>query len=229
MKVSVIIPTHNRCDLLIRAIESYFIQDYKNKELIILSDGCTDGTNEMLKKFIGNPNVKIITRDKGDTRTGHNVLWKECTGDLICQIHDDDQMNEGSISVRVKEFMKNDFTEVVWGGVIHQNIKGEQIGLFLGESPNAARCLNVGYINFTAMMWKNSIKEKFMIDESFVYQLDDMFKAQCLMECACVAIKEPVMRYTIHEGQETRRGRLNGEMAIEIETMKIKLKKLYGL
>lgn len=48
--VSVIITTHNRCNLLDRAIQSVLNQIYKDFELIVVADGCTDGTDSLMKK-----------------------------------------------------------------------------------------------------------------------------------------------------------------------------------
>ena len=50
--VSVYMPTHNRYELLERAIKSVITQDYSNIELIICDDGSTDNTYEVVNNFI---------------------------------------------------------------------------------------------------------------------------------------------------------------------------------
>ena len=49
--ISVVIPTHNRGDLIGRAIESVLNQTYKDIEIVIVSDGSTDNTEEVVKKY----------------------------------------------------------------------------------------------------------------------------------------------------------------------------------
>ena len=49
--VSVVMPTYNRAHLLPRAIESALSQTYKNLEIIIVDDGSTDNTEQIVKKY----------------------------------------------------------------------------------------------------------------------------------------------------------------------------------
>lgn len=49
--ISVVIPTHNRVDLLKRAIESVLNQSFNDFEIIVVSDGSTDGTDELMETF----------------------------------------------------------------------------------------------------------------------------------------------------------------------------------
>ena len=50
-KISVVIPTHNRVSLLPRAIKSALNQSFSDIEVIVVSDGSTDGTDEQMKKL----------------------------------------------------------------------------------------------------------------------------------------------------------------------------------
>lgn len=57
---SVIMPTYNQCAFIRRAINSLFNQTYTFWELIIINDGCTDETENLIKDFLKDKRVKYI-------------------------------------------------------------------------------------------------------------------------------------------------------------------------
>lgn len=75
--ISVYIPTYNRAQLLIdRAVSSVLNQTYKNFELIIIGDHCTDNTEEMVKK-INDPRIRFVNLPKRERRypEGVDIHW----------------------------------------------------------------------------------------------------------------------------------------------------------
>jgi glycosyltransferase involved in cell wall biosynthesis len=63
-KVSIIIPTFNRAHVLGRAVESVLSQTYPNLEILIVDDGSTDATREVLEKYISNKQIRVLKHDK---------------------------------------------------------------------------------------------------------------------------------------------------------------------
>ena len=49
--VSIVLPTFNRCDLLMDSIKSCLNQTYENLELIVVNDGSTDDTGKVVKEI----------------------------------------------------------------------------------------------------------------------------------------------------------------------------------
>jgi glycosyltransferase involved in cell wall biosynthesis/2-polyprenyl-3-methyl-5-hydroxy-6-metoxy-1,4-benzoquinol methylase len=60
--VSVVLPVYNHARMLPGAVESVLEQTYRNLELIIVNDGSTDGVEEVLARWAGNPRVRILTQ-----------------------------------------------------------------------------------------------------------------------------------------------------------------------
>ena len=97
--VSVYMPTHNRADLLPRAIESVLNQTYKNIELIIVDDGSTDGTQDVLKKYANaDSRLRFFTHDepKGAC-AARNFAIRNAKGFYITGIDDDDEFTNERI------------------------------------------------------------------------------------------------------------------------------------
>lgn len=66
MRTSVVIPTHNRCELLRRALDSVWSQSLPVDEVIVVDDGSTDSTPKMLADEVAlHPNLKVIRFERG--------------------------------------------------------------------------------------------------------------------------------------------------------------------
>jgi glycosyltransferase involved in cell wall biosynthesis len=89
--VSVIIPTYNRANLLGKAIQSVLDQTYQNFELIIVDDGSTDNTKELVEKF--NDKRIIYTKlreNSGSSVIPRNIAMKVSKGKYIALLDSDD-------------------------------------------------------------------------------------------------------------------------------------------
>jgi GT2 family glycosyltransferase len=104
--VSVVIPTHNRKEKLIRLIQSIQKSRYQNLEIIVVDDASTDGTYEIIKKTF--PKITAIRNEKELLPSGsRNVGIKYSTGDFIFLIDDDNIINRDSISNLVIHMKKS--------------------------------------------------------------------------------------------------------------------------
>lgn len=87
-KVSVLIPTYNRKVYLREALESVFAQTYKDYEVVVVDDGSTDGTEEMLNE--GGYNVRYYWVDHIGQYAVRNRLIQLARGEYITFIDSDD-------------------------------------------------------------------------------------------------------------------------------------------
>jgi glycosyltransferase involved in cell wall biosynthesis len=97
--VSIITPAYNRASYLEETIESVLNQDYPRIEYIVLDDGSTDNTREVLEKYTG----RIIWEthpNMGETRTV-NKGWSMSHGDIVAVVNSDDPILPGAVSEAV--------------------------------------------------------------------------------------------------------------------------------
>ena len=88
--ISVIVPTYNRADLISETIESILNQTYKYFELIIVDDGSTDNTEEVIRKFKDSRIKYIKTDNWGGPARPRNTGIKKTKGEYIAFCDDDD-------------------------------------------------------------------------------------------------------------------------------------------
>lgn len=86
--VSVIIPTYNRKNIILDAIQSILNQTVKDSEIIVVDDGSTDGTKEYLA-FLNLP-IKIISKENGGVSGARNAGIKSAQGTYIAFLDSDD-------------------------------------------------------------------------------------------------------------------------------------------
>jgi len=109
--VTVYIATHNRADLLIRAVESVLSQVYKNIELIVADDGSVDETYEKLLPYIESSKLLYVKNDspKGAC-VARNLAIDIATGVLITGLDDDDEFLPNRVGHLVELFSSGEYS-----------------------------------------------------------------------------------------------------------------------
>lgn len=121
--VSAIITTHNRLELLKRAVESVYAQTYPDIELIVVDDASTDGT----KEYCASQSFQTIRI--GESRGGNharNLGIKAAKGYYVAFLDDDDVWLPEKIEKQV-QIIENKDCELVNGGRLVELIEGESV------------------------------------------------------------------------------------------------------
>ena len=81
-KISIIIPTYNQAEYIEETIQSIQDQTFKDWELIIVDDGSTDQTKEILNKYAFHqfPNIHVFYKENGGTGTALNLGFSKAQG-----------------------------------------------------------------------------------------------------------------------------------------------------
>jgi len=103
--VSAVITTHNREQLLPRALDSVAVQSYENIEIIVVDDGSTDGTPEVIENYQQDIALKYIRFDQsvGACRARNRGI-KEAAGQFVAGLDDDDTWHENRIEELLKAY-----------------------------------------------------------------------------------------------------------------------------
>ncbi len=114
--ISVVVPTYNRASVLGMAVDSVLSQNYRPLELIIIDDGSTDETSDLLKTY--GENLKIIHQGHAGVSRARNTGVSASQGKYIAFLDSDDQWLQGKLDLQIQKLketgLKVVHTEEIW-------------------------------------------------------------------------------------------------------------------
>jgi len=115
--ISIIIPTFNRSSRLTVAIESVFRQTYQFFELIVIDDGSTDHTEEVIKSY--DNRVRYFFQQHQGVSAARNVGIEKSKGSYICFLDSDDEWVPEKLATQVRLVRSNPrikicYTDEIW-------------------------------------------------------------------------------------------------------------------
>jgi glycosyltransferase involved in cell wall biosynthesis len=125
-KVSVVIPTHNRADVVGDAIQSVIFQTFEDWELIVVDDASEDNTEEVIGSF-KDQRIRYVRHEANrGGAAARNTGVRESSGDYIAFLDSDDRWMKKKLEGQVAVFRNNDEeTGLVYTGLTRE---GEKTG-----------------------------------------------------------------------------------------------------
>lgn len=111
--VSVIIPSYNCEEYIGKAIDSVLQQSYNNIELIIVNDGSTDRTEDIIKKY--STSIKYISQSNQGVSTARNTGILAADGEYISFLDSDDIWNLETLGLQLGYFVSHPDVGLVYG------------------------------------------------------------------------------------------------------------------
>lgn len=113
--VSIIIPAYNVEKYIACCLDSILQQTYNNIEIIIVNDGSTDSTLNLIRKYTNCPYVKIINQKNTGLSGARNSGIMNAQGDYICFVDSDDWIERETIEKAVNALDGFAVDIVLWG------------------------------------------------------------------------------------------------------------------
>jgi glycosyltransferase involved in cell wall biosynthesis len=170
-KVSICIPTYNRKGLLKETLESIFMQTYKDYEVVIVDDGSTDDTEQMIKDT-GYP-VRYYWQENAGDAAARNKLIKLAYGQYISFLDSDDLLPPDAVERMVGVVSKEPGDVIVYGPYVTIDQDGS-------VRKRKRKKLHSGYI--TQNLFENIL----------VHSCGSMFPKKVLEEAGCFNEALPV-------------------------------------
>ena len=106
--VSVVMPTYNDAKYLKAAVDDILNQSYSNFELIVVNDGSTDNTQQIIESYAKQDDrIRVFNKENGGTGSALNYGFKQARGEFGTWVSSDDNKKENYIEVLVNVLKKN--------------------------------------------------------------------------------------------------------------------------
>lgn len=167
--ISIIMPAFNREDVIEMAINSVIGQSFDNYELIVVDDGSSDSTCDVVERLISeNPNVKIsLIRSpfNGGVSAARNIGLKKVNGDIICYLDSDNEWHEDYLLLVNATYHKNPKADSAYAGQeiwFSDPVYGREFRTSIRMLPfNRAKLENGNFIDLNVFSHRKSTLEQF--------------------------------------------------------------------
>lgn len=199
--VSVVIPTHNRSDLIARAIKSVQNQTYKDLEIIIVSDGSTDDTKSVVESLAQDDNrMRFIEYHpaKGGN-VARNTGIEASNGEYIAFLDDDDEWLPEKLEKQVAVMESDASVGLVYTGVriiyVNEKVSYNSKSRVCGDLSKTILLDNYIGTTSTVMLKKSLISKTGMFDvELRALQDYDLWIRVC-QHCNVGVVPEELINY----------------------------------
>ncbi|MCF8068038.1 MAG: glycosyltransferase [Desulfobacterales bacterium] len=144
--ISIIIPTYNRDWIIRDAVNSVLSQNYNNFELIVVNDGSTDDTSDILDEY--GDQINVIYQENRGVSAARNLGISKSSGQYVAFLDSDDTWLPDKLSCQIDFFRNNPAalicqTEEIWvrnGKRVNPKYKHQKLSGLIFES-SLALCL----------------------------------------------------------------------------------------
>jgi glycosyltransferase involved in cell wall biosynthesis len=138
--VSVIIPNYNYSQYLAMAIESVLSQTYKKIEIIVVDDGSTDNSLEILSSYLSD--ITLVSQSNSGVSSARNAGLVKASGEYVCFLDSDDVWLPNKIEIQISHLFNNPMACVYTGIQLFED--------------------NIGVAKFIEPQYKGNLWRKFM-------------------------------------------------------------------
>lgn len=211
--ISVIIPTHNRRELLARAVGSVRRQTVKDLEIIVVSDGSSDDTAEYLQSLSREESRLsfYIYEESRGANYARNLGIKKAEGEYLAFLDDDDEWIPEKLELQQRILDSDASAGLVYThiDVVDRNAVCLWVNRCMVEGDALREALFGGFIFTTSsVMLRKSVAEKAgLFDESLPAMQDLDMWIRCCQITKVRVVPEVLTRYYIYSFAENGSGR----------------------
>ena len=166
-EITVYILNHNYGKYLNQAIKSVLNQNFNSYEIIIIDNGSTDNSKEILKKYLEKKKVRIIFQKNVGLIKSSNLVIKAARGKYIMRLDSDDFLDKNTLSIFYNNIKKNK-SSLIFSDYYVVNEKGDLLHEYkYNQKQNSIIHNENAFHGACCLIKKNDLIEVGMYDEAF--------------------------------------------------------------
>lgn len=201
-KVSVIVPVYNQEKYIEECVQSVLGQSYKDFELVVVDDGSTDKTPEILKKF-GSKFRYIRQKNKGAS-AALNAGIKASKGDFLAWLSSDDVYLPTKLDEQMKFFEEHPEASLVYTDFCVIDEKGKilrevRLPFYPNKKDFILNMIRGNFINGSSVVFKKECIDRIgFFDESMVLHADENMWFRMLKHFSFGSVPKVLLKYREH-------------------------------
>jgi glycosyltransferase involved in cell wall biosynthesis len=169
-KISILLPVFNDEKFIKRAVDSVLNNSYSNYELIIVNDGSTDNSLEIINS-IKDERIKVFNKSNSGLIETLNYGLKKCKNEIIMRMDGDDEIDKEKITIQLSNFSNSNSILLGTGGSIIDNMSKFKSLVNVPENNisilRKMRKMQPSIIHASIMFYKDAIIKSGSYDEKF--------------------------------------------------------------
>ncbi len=167
--VSVVIPVYNKCEYIKQTIDSVLEQEFDQFELIVIDDGSTDSSLQIVNEF-NDSRLRVFSKSNAGVERARNFGFSKSVGSFIVFLDADDLMGSDRLTKQIDLFNSDPNLVLVgtWANVIDHF--GNVVGSICPNTSNAA--IQLGnlfrnqFVSSSVMVRRSAIADGLVFNES---------------------------------------------------------------
>jgi glycosyltransferase involved in cell wall biosynthesis len=207
--VSVVTATYNMGGFIAETLDSILGQDYQSVESIVIDDGSTDNTMEILAPYVSSGRVRVVRQENSGQTVAKNRGIAESRGEFIAFCDADDTWRHDKLSKQVAAFDLNPEIAVVFCDVNYIDGSSDPVEHPIMKRVGGRITAELMVDNFipfpTSIVRAKVLEEVNGFDENLSMSIDYDLWLRISVNYLMHYIPEPLANYRIWEGQMSKR------------------------
>jgi len=196
---SIVTPSYNQAQFLEETIRSVLDQDYGSVEYVVVDDGSTDGSDEIVRRYADR--LHWWTRQKNAGQVAAiNLGFRHTSGEYMGFVNSDDTLLPGAVATMVAELERDPALVMVYGDSLYTDAESRQTGYLPSRPWDPGRMVRRAdnHVVQPSTLWRREAWERFgPLNEDGWYFFDFEFFLRFPPE-RVKRIPEPFSTYRIH-------------------------------